>query len=106
MESILQLIMEGIGVQSSAVEACRKNLEPLVEEGRLTREDVQGITDGMASTLRERREVLLEGARSELSRVLALLPLVPQDRFQQLQERVDQLERTMKDGEPGRGESS
>lgn len=92
MESVLQLLLEGLGYGEAAVDLCKERLLPLVERGLLRQEELEAIVADIRKGLCRRRDLLLRGARRELQRLLALLPLVPEDRFHELEARVRALE--------------
>ncbi len=81
MESVLQLLLEGLGYGEAAVDLCKERLLPLVERGLLRQEELEAIVADIRKGLCRRRD-----------RLLALLPLVPEDRFHELEARVRALE--------------
>lgn len=92
MESVMQLLLEGLDNGDVAIDICRARLRPLVERGLLPQAELDALVADIGRGLRRRREALIGGARRELLRLLSLLPLVAEDRFQELEERVRALE--------------
>ncbi|HAF49861.1 MAG: Uncharacterized protein XD68_0596 [Synergistales bacterium 54_24] len=96
MEAILRLIWEGFGAEDSLLGICRGHLKELVKRGKLTELDVEGVLSAIESDLAQRREMLRNGFKREVQRLLSLLPVATIDDIKMLERRLDALEEGIK----------
>ena len=99
METVLQLLMEGLGTGKAALAIVRENMMVLVGKGALSQADLDGLLLEVERSLEERRETLIAGLQKELQRLMKHLPLVSKEEFsllekslQHLEERLERLE--------------
>ncbi|NLI95945.1 MAG: hypothetical protein GX436_04395 [Synergistaceae bacterium] len=99
METVLQLLMEGIGTGAAALAIMKDNMSSLVQKGILSQADLDGLLQDVERSLEARRKTLIEGFQKELQRLLAHLPLATKEeqlalelRLRSLEERIERLE--------------
>jgi len=99
METVLQLLMEGVGTGAAALAIMKENMNSLVQKGVLSQSDLDEILQDVERSLAERRQTLFAGFQKEIQRLLAHLPLASKEdlteleqRFLRLEERLERLE--------------
>lgn len=99
METVLQLLMEGVGTGAAALAIMKESMNPLVQKGALSQSDLDGLLQDVERSLAERRQILITGFQKELQRLLNHLPLVSKEelaelerKFLRLEERLERLE--------------
>lgn len=99
METVLQLLMEGVGTGTAALAIMRDNMSSLVQKGIISQADLDGLLQEVERSLEARRKTLIFGFQKELQRLLAHLPLATKEdlqafelRFRTLEERIERLE--------------
>lgn len=99
METVLQLLMEGVGTGAAALAIMKENMNSLVLKGVLSQSDLDGLLQDVERSLAERRQTLIAGFQKEIQRLVAHLPLVSKEdlteleqRFLRLEERLERLE--------------
>jgi polyhydroxyalkanoate synthesis regulator phasin len=92
METVLQLLMEGIGTGASALAIMKESMNPLVQRGALSQSDLDGLLQDVERSLAERRQMLIAGFQKELQRLLTHLPLVSKAEFAELEGKLLRLE--------------
>jgi polyhydroxyalkanoate synthesis regulator phasin len=99
METVLQLLMEGVGTGTAALAIMRDNMSSLVQKGILSQADLDGLLQEVERSLEVRRKTLIAGFQKELQRLLAHLPLATKEdlqtfelRLRNLEERIERLE--------------
>lgn len=97
METILRMVMEGLGGCEGVLDVCREHLQKLVRKGTLTEVQLDDLLEEIQLSLLVRRKVLLEGARSECHHLVELLPIVTEAALETLEERVMALERSCRE---------
>jgi len=102
METVLQLLMEGVGTGTAALAIMKENMTPLVQSGALSQTDLDGLLQDVERSLAARRQALIEGFQKEIQRLVAHLPLVTKDEAKELkvmllgvEERLAKLEAKM-----------
>lgn len=92
METVLQLLMEGVGTGASALAIMKESMNPLVQRGVLSQSDLDGLLQDVERSLAERRQMLIAGFQKELQRLLTHLPLVSKEEFAELEGKLLRLE--------------
>jgi len=99
METVLQLLMEGVGTGAAALAIMKENMNSLVLKGVLSQSDLDGLLQDVERSLAERRQMLIAGFQKEIQRLVTHLPLVSKEdlteleqRFLRLEERLERLE--------------
>jgi len=92
METVLQLLMEGVGTGASALAIMKESMNPLVQRGALSQSDLDGLLLDVERSLAERRQMLIAGFQKELQRLLTHLPLVSKEEFAELEGKLLRLE--------------
>jgi polyhydroxyalkanoate synthesis regulator phasin len=92
METVLQLLMEGVGTGTAALAIMRENMTPLVQKGVLSQSDLDALLLVVERSLAERRQTLIAGFQKEIQRLVAHLPLVSKEQFSGMEERLIRLE--------------
>ncbi len=92
METVLQLLMEGVGTGTAALAIMKESMNPLVQRGTLSQSDLDGLLQEVERSLAERRQMLIAGFQKELQRLLTHLPLVSKEEFAELEGKLLRLE--------------
>jgi polyhydroxyalkanoate synthesis regulator phasin len=92
METVLQLLMEGLGTGTAALTIVRENMTPLVHKGAMSQADLDGLLLDVERSLEERRQTLIAGFQKELQRLISHLPLVSKEEFSSLERNLRHIE--------------
>lgn len=84
METVLQLLMEGVGTGTAALAIMKENMTPLVQSGALSQADLDELLQDVERSLAARRQALIAGFQKEVQRLVAHLPLVTKDEAKEL----------------------
>lgn len=102
METVLQLLMEGVGTGAAALAIMKESMNPLVQRGVISQSDLDGLLQDVERSLAERRQMLIAGFQKELQRLLTHLPLVSKEEYTELEGKLlrmeERLERLEKKG--------
>ena len=66
METVLQLLMEGVGTGAAALAIMKENMNSLVQKGVLSQSDLDEILQDVERSLAERRQTLFAGFQKEI----------------------------------------
>ncbi len=92
METVLQLLMEGVGTGAAALGIMRENMNNLVLRGVLTQSEMETLLSDVEHSLDERRRTLFAGFQNEIQRLVAHLPLATKDDYTEMQRKFLSLE--------------
>lgn len=88
METILQMVMEGVCGCEGTLDVCREHLGQFVGKGVLGEAELEDLLGKIRRSLLLRRRALLEKARMELQLFLEGSPLMTEESFRILEDRV------------------
>lgn len=93
--------LTGLGFVSLSQKKAEELLEELKEKYKVSEDEGKAFLDKMQGMAKESRERIAEIAETEVKKVIDRLGLVPREEFDLLQKRVETLEKTGKQAEPG-----
>jgi hypothetical protein len=73
MESIIQMLSDGLGFGDSVVEICRKRLAVLVQRGLLSDSECDEILSDIDSDLHEKRTEILQSIGCEMTKMFSIM---------------------------------
>lgn len=88
METILQMVMESLCGCEDTLSVCREHLQGFVARGTMEEAELEELLGNIRNSLHLRTRTLLEGARRELQFFLESSPLMTEESFQVLEDRV------------------
>lgn len=92
METVLQLLMEGVGTGAAALAIMKENMTSLVQKGILSQADLDGLLQDVERSLADRRQTLIAGFQKEIQRLVTHLPLASKEELAELERKLLHLE--------------
>ena len=94
-------LLTGLGAVSMTQKKAEELVTEMKEKYKLSEEEGKSILDKIQVMAKDSRERITEIAENEVKKVIERIGLVPREEFDRLQKRVEALESTLTENEPG-----